>query len=249
MPRLALNDVALLTTFGLLIVGTWIISGRRYRARLDEAVRLARTDDLTGLANRRALLAALSHGLAGDAQLALMLLDIDDFKEVNDNHGHVAGDQVLRVVATRLRAAWSAAGPATGPSDHIEGRRAAGAVVARLGGDEFAVLMPGDPADPDQLMSQAHRVRAGLGRPMTVGSGEIAVQVSIGVTTRTTGDQTPTDLLRRADQALYRAKAGVGLGLGLGRQTKPRSPRPPTSNPSTRHLPHYSVSKGPFDTE
>jgi diguanylate cyclase len=216
MLRPALSGIALLTTFGLLIVGTWIISGRRYRARLDEAVRLARTDDLTDLANRRALLAALSHGLAGDGQLALMLLDIDDFKAVNDNHGHIAGDQVLRAVATRLRAAWPAARPNTGTSDHIGGRRAPGAVVARLGGDEFAVLLPGGPADPGQLLSQAHRVRTGLGRPMTLGPGEVAVQVSIGVTTRTAGDRTPTDLLRRADQALYRAKAGVGLGLGLG---------------------------------
>ncbi len=165
--------------------------GRRHRSELTAARRLARTDDLTGLGNRRLLTETLDQALAGGGPVALMLFDLDGFKTVNDTHGHVAGDHVLRVMATRLL-------QTTDP----------GWVVTRLGGDEFAVLAPGDGADT--LPARADEVRAALGAPIHLGphtdDAQITVTASTGTTTRTTTDQTPTDLLTRADTAMYHTK-------------------------------------------
>jgi diguanylate cyclase len=163
-----------------------------YRARFIAAARLSRTDDLTGLGNRRALLADLGQALADGGPLSLMLLDLDGFKAVNDLHGHGVGDQVLRLVGGRL-------GEVLG----------AGPRLARLGGDEFAVVVLDD--DLGRLLGRAERVRAGVGRPLRAGSAGLQVQVSVGATVRSPADVAATDLLVRADLALYRAKAGVGL--------------------------------------
>jgi diguanylate cyclase len=169
-----------------------------YRPRLAAAVRLSRTDELTGLGNRRALLDGLRSALrGGGSSLSLVLLDLDDFKAVNDGYGHGAGDQVLRVVGGRL-------GEALG----------GGCLVARLGGDEFAVVVGED--DPARLLGLARGVRAAAGRPVRVGPVDLIVRVSVGVTVRSPGDQAPADLLRRADLALYRAKAGAGAVVLAG---------------------------------
>ncbi len=152
----------------------------------------ARTDELTGLANRRALLQHAARVVA-DASArrpaALLLLDLDGFKEVNDSLGHSAGDALLRQVGPRLL-------PALGPAD----------LLARLGGDEFAVLLPD--ADLDRAHDLARSVRALLLEPFTVEGTRLHVGVSIGVATAPVPAATVTELLRCADVAMYTAKTG-----------------------------------------
>jgi diguanylate cyclase len=181
---------ALLVVVGAL-VGERVVAGRRHRREVTAARRLARTDHLTGLGNRRALFEATGDALASGEPVGLMLVDLDAFKAVNDTHGHVAGDQVLRAAAARL---LRAAGP--------------GYLVARLGGDEFAVLTHGH--DLRVGPGQTARVHAALARPVRLGPddgpGHVTVGASVGSTTTRPGDRTPTDLLRRADAAMYHAK-------------------------------------------
>ena len=162
-------------------------------AREREARRAGRRDPLTGLSNRQGLSEVLSAALAdGTAPVGLLLIDLDDFKDVNDRHGHDTGDEVLRQVAARLRAATPAGG-----------------IVARLGGDEFALCVPGC-ADGRALGEQ---VAAGLGAPVRVGERVFAVGCSIGAVLCAPGDAGgPADALAHADVAMYEAKAGKGSG-------------------------------------
>jgi diguanylate cyclase (GGDEF)-like protein len=153
-----------------------------------EALRLSRTDELTGLGNRRAVLAAVDAGLDSPAPLALMLLDLDGFKEINDSLGHSAGDGVLEAVAVRL-----------------EDTLGTKAMVGRLGGDEFALVVAED--DRQSHVALAGRVRATLLQPVQVDNLDLAIRASIGITVRQPSDLTATDLLRRADVAMYEAKA------------------------------------------
>ncbi len=149
----------------------------------------ARTDPLTGLANRRALDHELDHRFArfrgGGRGFTLILIDIDHFKRVNDTHGHPAGDEVLRQLAGRLSSTFS------------------GALVARFGGEEFAVLTE------EPIGVAADRVdslrRAVADWAVVFEGQEIAVTLSAGVSAP--GDETRVGpLVRRADQALYAAK-------------------------------------------
>jgi diguanylate cyclase (GGDEF)-like protein len=180
--------VASLLLAAALLAGERVVTNRRHRRQVADATRLAHTDDLSGLANRRALLADLEDALAADGPIGLALIDLDRFKTVNDTHGHAAGDHVLQVVATRLREVMTP-----------------GCLVARLGGDEFAVLTFDD--DPGTLPVLASRVRGALARPVPVAPGrQVTVGTSIGTATRAGATVTATDLLRRADTALYRAK-------------------------------------------
>jgi diguanylate cyclase len=182
---------ALLVVVGAL-VGERVVAGRRHRREVTAARRLARTDHLTGLGNRRALFDDTGDALASGEPVGLMLVDLDAFKAVNDTHGHVAGDQVLRAAAARL---LRAAGP--------------GCLVARLGRDEFAVLTHGH--DLRVGPGQTARVRDALAHPIRLGPGDgpghVTIGASVGSTTTRPGDRTPTDLLRRADAAMYTAKA------------------------------------------
>src|SRR5690606_31723133 len=173
------------------------IRRHRYASELRQSVTntlaLAVTDELTGLYNRRYFDRHLSLMLAKareqERDMALMLIDMDFFKAVNDTHGHDMGDAVLREFALRLR------------------RNIRGVDLAcRFGGEEFVVLMPD--TDYQQAQSVAERVRmavaergfeTGLGRPLSV-------TVSVGVALNETIDDTPEMLLKRADVALYRAK-------------------------------------------
>ena len=155
-------------------------------------------DSLTGLRNRRAftgdLEAALQGAAAGadqpgtDAQLAVAVLDLDMFKEVNDTLGHPTGDGLLQEVARRLR----------GATDGAE-------VVARLGGDEFAVLVP-DARTEEDAVAAVQRVLDSLQQPVSIEGVRLSVSVTAGVTVSTSGGDVPEALLRRADVALYVAK-------------------------------------------
>nr|BFE60403.1 bifunctional diguanylate cyclase/phosphodiesterase [Dactylosporangium thailandense] len=152
-------------------------------------------DTLTGLANRAGFSALVDEALTRDASAAVLLIDLDDFKEVNDTLGHDVGDAVLVAVAERLRAA-------------VRG----GDVVARLGGDEFAVLLrhaPGGDAD-----RAAERVLSLLVPPVSAAGHHLLVHASIGVAPAGTGDDLGT-LLRKADIAMYAAKdRGKGNSVG-----------------------------------
>lgn len=172
----------------------WLLS-RRERRQLrrdaDMAKVMAHTDALTGLPNRPALLASVSAMLAvPNCQAALLLLDLDKFKPVNDTFGHQGGDEVLRQVAQRLRDATRS-----------------GDLPARLGGDEFAVMLPSG-GDADAV---SRRILTAFQTPFDVNGTPVDVGISIGValTDASSGVQTQCDeLFLQADQALYRAKRG-----------------------------------------
>ncbi|MGO4384963.1 putative bifunctional diguanylate cyclase/phosphodiesterase [Specibacter sp. RAF43] len=148
------------------------------------------TDPLTELSNRRALELAIDESLTraaqGGPQPALLLLDLDSFKGVNDSMGHGAGDTVLKIVADRLRATVR-------DED----------VVARLGGDEFAVLLQGTTAN--RAMSVAARIVAAVRRLVVLEEREFKFGASVGIATPKEGDSAQ-DLLLYADTAMYAAK-------------------------------------------
>jgi diguanylate cyclase (GGDEF)-like protein len=159
------------------------------RAELFSRVsRLAYEDTLTGLANRRALEERLERAVARGVELSVVMLDVDELKAINDNEGHDAGDRALRRVADALVAA-SAEAP--------------GSMVGRLAGDEFCVVMEG--AD----LEAARRLAATTIEALANG-GSRRIMVSCGAATRGPGVDSPTQLLRAADAALYRAKRGGG---------------------------------------
>ena len=167
------------------------------RYRLEEALRRSAThDELTGLANRAGFDAGLAQRIEaarhGGSPLALALLDLDGFKQVNDTHGHPAGDALLVEVAKRL----------TAPEF-------AGLFVARLGGDEFA-LVATRRDDCARIGAIGERLLDELSRPVDVGSATVAVSGTFGIAWLDAG-LTADALLRRADAALYQAKrAGKG---------------------------------------
>ncbi len=142
-------------------------------------------DDLTGLANRRMFSQRLSQSLAEDSA-AVLLLDLDRFKEVNDTLGHQLGDDLLCLVAKRLSD--------VAPSN---------ALVARFGGDEFAVLLPR--ADEPGAVACASLVRDGLSRPFDLAGLAVAVDASVGVALAEPGEEA-VGVVRQADVAMYVAK-------------------------------------------
>jgi diguanylate cyclase (GGDEF)-like protein len=152
---------------------------------VDRITHQARHDQLTGVANRAGFHEQLAAATAGDATLALFYVDLDQFKPINDVHGHQVGDAVLRAVAQRL-------------SEHLR----AGDTVARIGGDEFAVLV-GDVADPAQLAAISERLAHAFDRPLTVGGRSFAIRASIGRAVWPVDGQEPEALLRTADAAMY----------------------------------------------
>ena len=167
---------------------------------LAEASFLARHDPLTGLGNRRLLgerLEALCAALiSGEAPFALLVLDLERFKEVNDTLGHEAGDELLRLVAERLRAAAPAG------------------VAIRLGGDEFALLLPGIGAEGEALRA-AEALAAVLRAPAEVAGQPVEVGFRIGLALAPQHGREARELLRRADLALYRAKHEGGRRILL----------------------------------
>lgn len=158
---------------------------RREADHLAEAVA---TDALTGLANRVGL-SQRAQQLATEQQAhAVMLLDLDRFKPVNDTHGHEVGDRLLIEVARRLQS-----------------QMRQGDLVARLGGDEFVVLLGGRQS-PTQLAAMAQRLCEAVQQPLLHAGHLISVDASIGIARCPEHGQTLTELLRHADAAMYRAK-------------------------------------------
>ncbi|MDW3219821.1 MAG: EAL domain-containing protein [Acidimicrobiales bacterium] len=159
------------------------------RRRAEQLLRFqASHDELTGLANRRRLLNEIHRLENGSGSVAVLLLDLDRFKNINDSLGHDRGDELLVVIADRLRLAVR-------PGD----------LVARLGGDEFAIVLPG-PVVAAEAEFVAERLMRLIGEPVTLGRQKIYPTASIGIAVA--DDRTAVaDLIRRADTAMYRAKA------------------------------------------
>ncbi|WP_165585627.1 GGDEF domain-containing protein [Roseococcus sp. SYP-B2431] len=168
-------------------------------AQLAEARRQATTDPLTGLANRRCLDEALRAGLeeAGTLPLALVMVDVDHFKAVNDTHGHHVGDDVLRLLAATLSQALGAGQDA---------------LAARFGGEEFCVILRGHGLQEAARTAEAIRARVG-GASLLIRQGgqhtgqRLGVTVSLGLAVAEPGEAA-AHLVERADAALYEAKRG-----------------------------------------
>lgn len=161
--------------------------------RSEENLRyLAEHDSLTGLSNRAVLREELTHALgtaSGTSQVAVLFLDLDEFKSVNDSYGHPAGDELLQEAALRLRRCVRA-----------------GDKIARFGGDEFAILQTGL-VDLESVRALAERVIGCLSEPYVVNDHQLAVGASIGISVASSPSVLADDLLKQADIALYRAKA------------------------------------------
>jgi two-component system cell cycle response regulator len=172
------------------------IRRRRYhdklRDMLQRSVALAYTDTLTGVYNRRYMNAHLDRKIMEIAEsvkpVSVLMFDIDHFKSINDNHGHNAGDDVLREMARRV---------SKGVRD-ID-------LLSRYGGEEFVIVMPD--ADVEVALNVAERVRALVANePFQTSGGELAVSISVGVATTREPTETTESIIGRADEALYRAK-------------------------------------------
>jgi len=165
------------------------------KAMEDALAHQALHDALTGLPNRVLLRDRIDHALRRNARtgesIAVVYLDLDGFKRINDSFGHDVGDELLRQVADRLVRSVR-------PSE----------TVARLGGDEFAILIE-DPADRDAIAEITDRVVEGLSVPIDVGDRQIIASASLGVAV-SEDDASATSLLRDADVAMYQAKATGG---------------------------------------
>ena len=153
---------------------------------------IAYHDELTGLLNRHALRKHMEEALqtSETGSLALLYLDLDRFKLVNDTLGHMAGDDLLRQVADRMLGVLR-------PGD----------MLARLGGDEFAAVLP-KPVDEAAVMVQAERLKSVVSLPYQVDGQDVRVGVSVGIAFHSQDDATVDTILRSADSALYRAKIG-----------------------------------------
>ena len=171
------------------------------RKQIEERLRHdAFHDALTGLSNRALLIDRLSHALTrvnrrGDYIFAVLFLDLDRFKMINDSLGHTLGDQLLVTVARRLR-------ECVRPDD----------TVARLGGDEFVVLLDGV-QDVEEASTIADRIQKSLMSPISLGDHEVVTSASIGIAASSRKYEHPEQILRDADLAMYRAKT-----LGKSRQ-------------------------------
>ena len=192
-PLTARHDRAWIVLIaGLLVSGVvvaYLWASGRYARRFEI---LALTDPLTSLANRRAFMEQLTMVFAssrrGASPFAVLFLDLDDFKDVNDTLGHAIGDALLRQVVERLKKTIR-------PTD----------LVARFGGDEFAILQA-DASDPMAAATLAARVGTGLAAPFTIEGHEVRITASIGISPYSADLAGVEAMMMQADLALYRAK-------------------------------------------
>jgi diguanylate cyclase (GGDEF)-like protein/PAS domain S-box-containing protein len=188
------RDAIPLTAGGSYLGRAWFMRDITERKQATAyALKMARHDALTGLASRAVFVDALQHAIAatkrGDKNFAVIYLDLDHFKDVNDTLGHPAGDELLKQVARRLTTNMR-------ETD----------TVARFGGDEFAVLVS-NMNDPANAATVAQKLIAALAVPFPVGESEIHSGASIGIATFGADAADAETLLSHADVALYRAKA------------------------------------------
>jgi diguanylate cyclase (GGDEF)-like protein len=186
----ALNDLAELLLTEMELTSDLFVK----RATQEHLLYSTLHDALTGLPNRSLFTERLRHSMRRTARhpedmFAVLFLDLDRFKEVNDNLGHFAGDELLRAVARRLEACLR-------PED----------TVARLSGDEFAILLESitDASDAGRI---AERIEEALSFPINLGGAEVTTSASMGIVTSSMSQEQPEQLLRSADMAMYRAKA------------------------------------------
>lgn len=196
-------NIDLLQSAILLNVALLIVSWRRYRDLSREvqergeaearASRLALRDALTGLFNRRALLESgnklLERTIGADKQMAVVMIDLDHFKNINDVHGHATGDAHLRTVAAII-------------VDSLP----SGSLIARLGGDEFACALVFDPGQEAMVTERVDRIIARLSEPLDVEGMRLQATASAGIALVSQGGTSIEALIRRADIAMYAAK-------------------------------------------
>ena len=172
------------------------------RKRTEEQIRrLAYCDSLTGIPNRQAFLETLERELqrskAGDKKFAVLFMDLDAFKRINDTLGHNVGDSLLKIVSDRLRDTIRPC-DLVARGDHANN-------LARLGGDEFTILIP-DLDRVENALNVAHRVKDAMRRPFLIDGHEIFVTASIGISLFPEDGDDCTSLLKYADTAMYHAK-------------------------------------------
>lgn len=164
----------------------------RYREAESRAQYLAQHDPLTGLANRALLhehlAAAIREASLSGGQFALLLMDVDDFKRINDEYGHLIGDEVLRVVASRA-----------------SGVIRLGDMVSRFGGDEFCLIQKAG-RQPEESGALAKRLNATIAQPIAIGPSRLVISVSIGIAIYPDDGDNAKRLFQRADEALYAVK-------------------------------------------
>ncbi|MDL2355892.1 MAG: EAL domain-containing protein, partial [Pseudomonadota bacterium] len=172
------------------------------RKRTEEQIRrLAYCDSLTGIPNRQAFLETLERELhrskAGNKKFAVLFMDLDAFKRINDTLGHNVGDHLLKIVSERLRETIR-------PTDLVS-RGDQSHNLARLGGDEFTILIP-DLERVENALNVAHRVKEAMRRPFLIEGNEIFVTASIGISLFPEDGDDCNSLLKFADTAMYHAK-------------------------------------------
>jgi diguanylate cyclase (GGDEF)-like protein len=179
-------------------------------------------DSLTGLASRGLFLDLMRERLgSGAADVALLFIDLDRFKDVNDSLGHAAGDVLLVTTANRLTAQLR-------ETD----------IVARFGGDEFVVMLSGV-ATPAEAATVARRILRVLGEPMMIGDRRLTVGASIGIALYTDDVPDPVDLIRRADIAMYQVKRNGRCGYRMF--SEDMQPAVPTNGVPTNGVPTNGV--------
>jgi diguanylate cyclase (GGDEF)-like protein/PAS domain S-box-containing protein len=182
-----------------------ITERKEYEQRIHH---LAYYDGLTGLPNRRSftkrLVLALETVSRADRPAALLFIDLDRFKRINDTMGHSAGDRLLCQLADRLRATVRSTDCVARPSDTTQD-----CLIARLGGDEFVMILS-ETRRPEDAARVARRALEAIARPVDVGSHEITISASIGIAVCPMDGETTEELIKNADLAMYHAKEKGG---------------------------------------